>query len=278
MKIDPSALFSELAEGIIANFVLIIFSFLYRRSRVFLEGLHPFARPIAIGLLSLVFLGINIFILSSSLHHSIILFILSSCIFGLVIFAEFEVFWRLGILGADRTIAKGIDYKKSLNLCKDSLEFLGIGASKLVADRDTFRSAINRCHRDERPIRFLLCPPDSPNLLEVARRANRPEREYQENVKNSLRELRSLKVDHAKNIAVKFYLRPPLFRLMFINNSICLASHYILGEGDGSQLPQMHICRKPPARRDNESFYYPLRRYYEQLWEEAQEWDFKSHT
>jgi hypothetical protein len=227
--------------------------------------------------LALIYVGANVFILSRSISYSLPLFIVSTFIFGFVVFTEFEAFWRLGLLGVDRTIAKGIDYRKSLDLCTDSLEFLGIGASKLVNERDAFRKAIDRCHRPDRPIRFLLCPPDHEGLIQSARQAGRPDTEYQEKVKGSLRELRDLKTRQAKNIEVRFYENLPLFRLIFVNDTFCLASHYILGEGEGSQLSQLHVWRNPPGRRDIESFYTPLRRYYDQLWDKARIWDFQNY-
>lgn len=263
--------------GLVVELFLLVAGFIFRKVRLALERIHPLARPIGLGTLALIFVFSNIFIQWNSIPYSLALFIVSTCIFGWIVFAEFEGFWRIGLLGADRTIAKGIDYRKSLNLCTDSLEFLGIGANKLLNEREAFRGAINRCRRDERAIRFLLCPPDHEKLIDIARQAGRPDKEYQEKVKDTLRELRDLKEKKAINIQVKFYSKLPLFRLMFVNDTFCLASHYILGEGEGSQLPQLHVWKKPPGQRDIESFYFPLKRYYEQMWEEARPWDFKSY-
>lgn len=263
--------------GLSVELILAAASFAFHKFRVALEHLHPLARPIGLGVLALVFVGVNVFIQWRSIPYPLLFFAVSTCIFGLIVFGEFKAFWRLGLLGVDQTIAKGIDYRKSLNLCTDSLEFLGIGASKLINEREAFRKAIDRCHRPDRPIRFLLCPPDHEGLIQSARQADRPDTEYQEKVRSSLRELRDLKIRQAKNIQVRFYKNLPLFRLIFVNDTFCLASHYILGEGEGSQLSQLHVWKKPPGRRDNESFYSPLRRYYEQLWDEAEPWNFETY-
>jgi len=269
--------YRQLLEGILLQAILAVASIVFRKARAFLGRSYPLARPVGIVVLALIFVGTNVFILWRSIPHPLLLFCISVFIFGWVVFAEFEAFWRLGLIGTDRTIAKGIDYRKSLNLCKDSLEFLGIGANKLVNEQKAFRDAINRCHRPDHSIRFLLCPPDHEELIRIARQAGRPETEYQEKVKSSLRELCELKNKHGRNIEVKFYKKLPLFRLMFINDTFCLASHYILGEGEGSQLPQLHLWRKPPGRRDIESLYSPLRRYYDQLWQEAEPWNFETY-
>jgi hypothetical protein len=267
----------QIITGLVVNIILAIVTFLYKKMRIYVEKAHPLLRPIVLALFAVTFVVLNVtFEYYYSNISAIIFLVLSFSIFVWLAFTEVRSFWRLGILGGDRTIEKGVNYRKALSLCKDSMEFLGIGAGKLIAERDDFLSAIRRCNRNDRPIRFLLCPPDHPRLLEIARQASKPEEEYQETVKKSLRVLRNLRYNESRNIQVKFYSQLPLFRLMFINDSICLASHYILGEGSGSQLPQLHILRKPFFRRDIESFYHPLKEYYEELWKDAQAWDFNA--
>jgi hypothetical protein len=83
------------------------------------------------------------------------------------------------------------------------------------------------------------------------------------------------------NIEVRFYPSAtnrdlPIFRLMFINNLICLVSYNVLGEGDGSQLPQIHLYR-PDQDRDIKSFYYPFRLLFDRLWEESAIWNFRDY-
>ena len=56
-------------------------------------------------------------------------------------------------------------------------------------------------------------------------------------VKESLRFIASLRDREQKNITVRFYQQFPAFRLMFIDDAICLMSYYIMGKGDGSKLP-----------------------------------------
>jgi hypothetical protein len=275
--IPIDAIANEILIKVVVNIFLLIVGLFYRKMRVLLENLSPFARPIAFCIIAFLFLVSNIIMQLYSQYYNVLFFIASFAIFIWLSIAEISAFWRLGLLGVDKSISKGVDYKKALLLCNDSLEFIGIGASKLINERDVFRAAIKRCHREGRPIRFLLCPPDSSYLLNAARRYTRPASEYQETVKQSLNELRFLKEELSQNIEVRFYESLPLFRLMFINDSICLASHYILGEGQGSNMPQLHVWKKPPGRRDNESLYYPLRKYYEEIWREGEPWDFKKY-
>lgn len=64
------------------------------------------------------------------------------------------------------------------------------------------------------------------------------------------------------------------FRLMLINDSICLMSYYVLGKGDGSNLPQLHIV-KTASDRDVDSLYYGFSAYFWKLWDDSQEWNFR---
>jgi hypothetical protein len=123
---------------------------------------------------------------------------------------------------------------------------------------------------------MLLCDPDNEELIRMARQAGRGEDEYQQTVKESLSKIATLRTKREKNIKVRFYKELPLFRLMFIDNSLCLASHYVFGEGDGSQLPQLHVRKTIGSQRDNELLYYPFQSYFEYMWKNAQRWDFKS--
>lgn len=188
---------------------------------------------------------------------------------------EIRQFWRLGIVGVESDPASTARYGRALRLCRDSLDFVGIGAGKLTDRSQEFNAAIDRCHRENRPMRFLLCTPQNKRLIEMALQAGKPANEYQENVRASLRILKLLREQRARNIEVRFYDDLPVFRLMFINDDICLASHYVFGEGDGSQLPDVYLKRSAGGR-DVDSIYYGFRRYFEQLWDRSHPWDFTS--
>ncbi len=180
--------------------------------------------------------------------------------------------WYVGIYGADKKIKEGIDYKTSLSLIKNEFIFLGIGASKLTDQKQEFEQAIQNCMQD-RPVRLLLCKPTSEMLIDAANRFGKPVEEYNERVITSLRYISNLKSKY-KNIQVRFYEKIPIFRMMFVDNSICLLSYNVTGEGDGSQLPQIHVVNKTRERAIN-SLYYSLMRYFKDLWEESYEWDFR---
>ena len=80
--------------------------------------------------------------------------------------------------------------------------------------------------------------------------------------------------EEQKNIRVRLYKDFQAFRLMLINDSICLMSYYILGKGDGSNLPQLHIVKTASAR-DVDSLYYGFSAYFSKMWDDSQEWNFR---
>jgi hypothetical protein len=144
------------------------------------------------------------------------------------------------------------------------MDFLGIGAAKLTDEKPEFDAAVGRCQRPERPVRFLLCRPDDEKLIEMAQSAERDRGSYQTKVLDSLRAIADLRNNRAWNVQVRFYREFPTFRLMFIDDAICLASHYVLGKGSGAELPQLHVV-KPKGSRDVDSLYYGFNSYFNRL-------------
>jgi hypothetical protein len=51
-------------------------------------------------------------------------------------------------------------------------------------------------------------------------------------------------------------------------------SYYVLGKGDGSNLPQLHIVKTASAR-GVESLYYGFSTYFGKTWDDSQEWNFR---
>src|ERR1035441_2312060 len=196
------------------------------------------------------------------------LFILLSCAAAAwVMRSELRQFWGIGLVGADAQIRSGIDFAKALHLVSNSMDFLGVGAAKLTSE-PAFEEAISRCQRPGKPVRFLLCRPDDEALAGIAQSADHDPHSYQRKVRTSLNVIAKLKKSRAWNIEVRFYPEFPIFRLMFIDDSLCLASHYVLGKGVDTELPQLHIVRLRGSR-DVDSLYYAFSSYFERLWEQA---------
>jgi len=197
----------------------------------------------------------------------------------LVVNHDLASFWRIGLGGADRQIRKGIDYNKALRLCRSQLAFLGIGASKLTREEE-FERAMLRCRADV-PIRLLLSRPTHESLAWAAKHAGKDRDEYKRIVTGSLRRIALLRKNRGVNVEVRFFPDPPnytpIFRLMFIDQQLCLCSYNVFGEDDGSRQPQLHVIGGSGIRRDVESFYYPFYLYFQWLWQLSDPWDFSSY-
>ncbi|MCL4552043.1 MAG: hypothetical protein M1305_00590 [Candidatus Marsarchaeota archaeon] len=202
---------------------------------------------------------------------STVAFLVSAVVMAWIVRREVNRYWQVGLMGADSQTSRGIDYGRSLALVQNELDFLGIGASKLTRERE-FERAVERC-RPDRAIRFLLYDPGSEDLQKAAVRAAKADpNEYRQNVTDSLRMLARLR-QRFSNLEVRFYRTAGIpLRLMFIDQSICLVSYNVFGAGDGSALPQLHVVRQQ-GTREVTSFYYPFRKYFDQLWDVADPWD-----
>jgi hypothetical protein len=207
--------------------------------------------------------------------HSALFIMLSCAAAAWIMRSELHQFWGIGLVGADAQIRSGIDFARALRLVSNSMDFLGVGAAKLTSEA-AFEETISRCQRPGKPVRFLLCRPSNEALTGIAQSADHDPQSYQRKVKTSLNMIAKLRNSRAWNIEVRFYHEFPIFRLMFIDDSICLASHYVLGKGAGAELPQLHIVRLRGSR-DIDSLYYAFSLYFERLWEQAETWDFASY-
>ncbi len=269
---------ASLLNGVLGNAIFALCCWSGRKISRGLERHSHLYRQLLLTALATLWVLLNIYLYSHVRGKTFLLY--STISFVLVSYftwRELNQFWQLGIIGADREISRGIDYKRSLKLCSNSMDFLGVGAAKLTREVKEFEAAMERCHRSNCPIRFLLCSPNNPELEQIARQAGRDRDEYRTNVRESLRAIARQRLQRGRNIEVRFYGRLPIFRLMFIDGWLCLASHYVFGEGDGSQWPQLHVRRGIHHQRDVRSLYYPFQRYFAELWDESQEWDFASN-
>jgi hypothetical protein len=183
----------------------------------------------------------------------------------------------IGLVGADLEISSGINYDKSLAMVHEDLSFMGIGASKLTASEE-FEDALMRVTKNGGISRFLLCDPNDVAIEATALRAGKGKDAYRDTVKKSLNSISHLRERRNMNIEVRFYnasqiLTMPIFRLMILNNSFCLAGYAVYGFNDGRSLPQLHLI-KHESDHGTKSFYFPFSQYFEKLWEQSTVWDF----
>jgi hypothetical protein len=266
-------------QGIVSSAIYaILIGGIRQFANTFFITANPKWNRLRLSSVAVLWVAVNVLYIFLNLWHKPLFIFLTSAITIFFFWKETTQFWNGGLVRVDHTIEKGLNYEKSLKLCTNQLDFLGIGASKLTSDPE-FEKTIKRCHRPNTPIRFLLTKPNNLLLIKAANQKGVNPNEYQKKVEASLGVLAHLRNDLNMNIEVRFYPSighrdMPLYRLMFIDNSICLVSYNVFGEGDGSQLPQLHIKRFE-NRRDVESFYHPFRLYFDYLWDDAETWDFK---
>ena len=266
--------------GILSNalYALLVRTFVKLPSSLSRRDPRKASRSIVVMLVSWPLLNAILFVVVAFLHAGIQYLIpipISLITVAIIFFWQINQFWKVGIRGVDQTIAGGIDYSGALRLCHNELKFLGIGASKLTAENE-FKKALARCNADK-SVKLLLLDPEDERLVESAQRFDRPPAEYKKNVLNSLHKIAELKKDRRFNIEVHFYCSEPIFRLMFIDNSLCLLSYYELGKGEGAQLPQVHVTKAGENRPSSESLFHPLEKYFDELWKNSEAWDFQRH-
>ncbi len=280
MMSEISIIIWAIIAGIVANaiFALIVWIFVKLPSSLSRRDPRRGSRSLIIMFVIWTLVNVALYISVLILGLSILLLIpilISLITIAVIWYLQVNQYWQVGIRGVDKNIEGGINYLSALKLCKNKLEFLGIGANKLTREEE-FEKALSRC-RPDKPVKLLLLNPEDFRLQMAAQRFDRPINEYKNNVIGSLRRLSDLRNNRKFNIEVRFYSIEPVFRLMFIDDSLCLFSHYELGKGDGSELPQLHITKANIFKPNSDSIYYPLEKYFDELWGKSEQWDFKTH-
>lgn len=201
---------------------------------------------------------------------SVTVYILLVAFFVLSI--EIWRFRKVGIVGLDVQISKGVDYKKALKLTKRNLKLLGTGADKLTQQVDEFEEAISSASRQNRA-KLLLCNPNNKALQEMAISDKKPPNEYVNNVKTSLGRLKQIHLETEK-FEIRFYEAEvsedmPIFRLMFFNDHYCLCSFNSFGNKDkGKSAPQLHL-RCPTNDNGKLLYYRAFENYFDDLWKKS---------
>ncbi len=201
---------------------------------------------------------------------------LFALVLGVLLVHKYKFKTISGIINVNSSLEKGISPEKSLSLCKNNIRFLGIAANKLI-NCSEFEDAIKRCNRAGESIKFLLSSPDNPILRHMAGRANKEENEFKHMIIATLRRLQAMKEKNGYNMEVRLYESdgdsgPPSFRLLFIDNESALVSYYVMGDGNGLQVPQLQI-KKPNGGSDVKNFYFPFDHYFNSLWESSEKLD-----
>jgi len=277
-----SGVWQNLVGDLLSALVLLAFGWLRSRYSLAVRTRMPLALtsfyPLVLAWLAVnVAISCYVVLVAQSFALLISVFFVSSITTLFLLFRELQKTRAVGIRGADQDIDVGVDYKRSLQLCRNHLRFLGIGASKLTEHEKELEEAIGRCRKDQ-PIKFLLLDPRNRSLVSAAKMHGEEGDAYSRRVKQSLKKIAELKKERKFNIQVRFYSQRPMFRLMFIDDSVCLVSYYVMGEGEGRHLPQLHFAKACEDSRVSTSFYHAFEMYFDMLWESAKdEWDYSSY-
>jgi hypothetical protein len=211
--------------------------------------------------------------------HELLGFALLACsglLFTVAVANPYLNLWRVGLVGADVRTKSGLTATESLKLCTSDLKFLGTGGAKLTRSSE-FEGAVARCTSSGNTVRLLLSKPDAENLVVAAKLAAKPQDEYRTTLTTSLRTIAEMRDKRGGRIDVRFYSGVSPFRLMFINDRLCVFSYNVYGTADETAYPQLLIVSNPSDKR--RSYYWGYEKYFERAWDAAasSEWDFKEY-
>jgi hypothetical protein len=187
----------------------------------------------------------------------------------------------LGLYGAsivkvDFGANKGISFAQSMDRCKKSFRFLGVGAAKLTVEEDSFRAMAGRCIQNGHQPQLLLCDPASPVIEKLEGIAQVRRKNFSGKVEKSYAAIRAVEDELSTTLDVRQYLAAdydamPLFRLLFIDDEYCLACGGHYGKADhGVDIPQLLI-----SRAQSPALYTALDRYFKHAWAKGTPWDRK---
>jgi hypothetical protein len=174
----------------------------------------------------------------------------------------------VGITNAFETTKQGVSAEDSLKQVKRDLVFLGIGAKKLT-DSPEFEAMLRRCKIAGGSAKFLLSSPDNEALEEKARQNGRNDLSYRSRVRESIREIFTRGTASGVDFEVRMYnlkqqIALPQFRLVFIDDKLCIFSQLRWTEAEGLDNPQLILLANQNSAAS--SLYQGYRDYFEYLW------------
>jgi hypothetical protein len=188
--------------------------------------------------------------------------------FALLLYSVLKDLSRVGITNAFETTKKGVSAAASLRQVKRELAFRGIGAKKLTESPE-FDAMVRRCKDAGGNLRFLLSNPDNPALEEMAKRNGRNDLSYRSRVKESIREIFTRVTALGADFEVRLYdlkqeISLPHFRLMFIDERLCIFSQLLWSASEGLDNPQLLLRRNENSA--GSSLYQGYQEYFDDLW------------
>lgn len=182
-------------------------------------------------------------------------------------------FRKMGLSAAFTKTTQGIAFEASLSMATRNFDFLGIGANKLIKCNN-FEDAMVRCGSSGRIARFLLSHPENPSLERMAKRNGVDPKAYKERVQDTIEQIKKLQQKRGLNIEVRLYRGADdqdfqRFRLLFIDEELCLLGWTVWGAHEGRENPQVVLSNKKSGSDSDQTMYKAFSDYYELLWQES---------
>lgn len=130
---------SSITAGVLVHIIYGAMIVAIRAGRQRLDRTNPAARKLVLALVVVATLAGNIVLRYTT---GALFPIFGSALLAIAFFmlwAELRQFWDVGLIGADRTIKGGLNYARSLKMCKNSLSFLGVGQENLQRTPPSFK-------------------------------------------------------------------------------------------------------------------------------------------
>src|ERR1700752_4987990 len=128
--------------SIVAGVVLLVLDAALKWAHARLALGNPGYRRVILATVGLFWICLNTAFVHFFGAGAALFILLSSAVLIWIVYSELSQFWRIGLVGADRQIRSGIDFRRALRMASSSLDFLGIGAAKLTSERTGFEDAI----------------------------------------------------------------------------------------------------------------------------------------
>lgn len=217
--------------------------------------------------------SIFLFLVSSSVLNVNAKFFItctSTLLLVFIFIKELKMYWDVGLYQITPTIAKDT-YVRCFNSAKYSFSLIGTNAYSFV-NLEEFELMIKRIKECSGTICLLLADPHSPALIEAALNRNCKDNLYQLQASIALGQLLNMIDKLGVAIDIKIYYAMttnelPIFRSMFIDNHLSVASIAIYGRSDhGKDFPQIFATNDMKSPK---SMYNVVYRYFLKIWCES---------
>jgi hypothetical protein len=170
----------------------------------------------------------------------------------------------MGVVRWEPSMSTGTTTADAIRLSQRSLCFLGIAATKWLADPSLLRAMLLRHATNGGHARFLLLDPDSDACAEFEMIKNRSPGSLAKTIRANIQALRALQAERFR-IEIRVYTEIPRFRLAVIDDTSILMGLYSFVSESGDDTPQIVFSSKPRMW----SFYYGVNAFYTAQWERA---------